>query len=235
VPAGSSVHVAGRPRSFPVGTDGMGFASGLTAHNTLVARWTGAECQAHLAFGADDEVPELGTLECKWCAAPCSPGGWAACSAWSPPPWPPRPRPPAGCRCATAGVTTTGVAFPQYPPFTSSTAESAGNVHVACVGVGLVIPYSVALSKGASGSYIQRTMKYGSYALNYALYLDAAYTQPWGDGTGGNFTKDGSVALSVLGIGPSYDHTIYGVLPAGQKTAVPGTYTDSITVTITYY
>jgi spore coat protein U-like protein len=136
------------------------------------------------------------------------------------------------CSCS---VSTTGVAFSQYQPFTSSTGESVGNVHVACVGVGLSIPYSVALSKGSSGSYVQRTMKYGSYPLNYALFMDSGYTQPWGDGTGGTYTKDGTIAINVLGIGPAYDHTIYGVLPAGQKTAVPGSYTDTITVTLTYY
>ncbi len=66
VPPGSSVQVQGRPRTFPVGYDGMGFASGLKARNTLVARWPGEECRAEATFAeADDEVPELGTLVCK--------------------------------------------------------------------------------------------------------------------------------------------------------------------------
>lgn len=67
VPAGSNVSVAGRARNFPVGFDGMGFASGLKPENTLIARWGDQQCEARLELkgGDDDDVPELGTLVCR--------------------------------------------------------------------------------------------------------------------------------------------------------------------------
>ncbi len=135
----------------------------------------------------------------------------------------------------TCSVATTGVAFGTYQPLTNTAKDSEGNVRVSCTGVGLVIPYTLALSTGSSGSYTMRTMRLGAYALNYNLYTDLNRTIPWTNVSPNNI-KSGSIVLNLAGIGVADDHTIYGRLMAGQQTAVPGiNYTDSITVTITYY
>ncbi|MBN6743443.1 spore coat protein U domain-containing protein, partial [Acidithiobacillus sp. MC6.1] len=65
-----------------------------------------------------------------------------------------------------------------------------------------------------------------SATLSYGLFQDAAYTTNWGN-TVGTDTKTGT------GNGSAQALTVYGQIPAGQYPA-PGTYTDTITATITY-
>lgn len=91
--------------------------------------------------------------------------------------------------------------------------------------------YTIALGAGTSpgasvaSRRLQRTG--GTEQVAYQLYRDAAYALPWGDGTGGSSTQSGT------GTGLSQAYTVYGRVPA-QATPVAGTYTDVITVTITY-
>lgn len=67
----------------------------------------------------------------------------------------------------------------------------------------------------------------GDGAVNYQLYLDAAHSTIWGDGTAGTSTATGT------GSGLSQSLTVYGQVPA-QTTPAPGTYSDTITATITF-
>lgn len=95
-------------------------------------------------------------------------------------------------------------------------------------------PYSVSLSTGG-GTYAQRLLAgSGPNRLQYNLFTSAAATTIWGDGTLSTGTVDGigggmSVANERL-------HTVHGQLPnsVANQDAPTGTYTDSITVTITY-
>lgn len=91
-------------------------------------------------------------------------------------------------------------------------------------------PYSVALNAGANAggvsNFSARAIKNGSQTLGYQLYLEAARSTVWGDGTA-------SSVLPGVGIGSNQTLTIYGRLPS-LTGAMPGTYTDTVTVTITY-
>ncbi|MET0209862.1 MAG: spore coat U domain-containing protein [Burkholderiaceae bacterium] len=91
-------------------------------------------------------------------------------------------------------------------------------------------PYSVALNAGANAggasNFGARSIKNGSHTLGYQLYLDGTRSTVWGDGTA-------SSLLPGVGIGSNQTLTIYGRLPS-LVGAVPGTYTDTVTVTITY-
>jgi len=69
--------------------------------------------------------------------------------------------------------------------------------------------------------------------LNYNLYFDAAFTQIRGDGTGGSQTGGATLTVSSSSRTASATSTIYGRMPAAQN-AVPGSYADTIVVTITY-
>lgn len=93
-------------------------------------------------------------------------------------------------------------------------------------------PYSVALdagtNAGSASSFATRAMKNGAHTLGYQLYLNAGRSSVWGDGTGGSAPANGT------GTGSSQTLTIYGRLPTLGSTVVPGTYTDTVTVTITY-
>ncbi len=140
-----------------------------------------------------------------------------------------------GCSCS-AITSTASLTFPNYNPLSSGTLSTASTVQVKCGGVaGLAIPYKIHLGKGGGTSYSARRLASGSNLLSYNLYTDNTYTAIWGDKTGGSSEVTGIIGLDVLGLSPPAAHTIYALLPGGQTTAVPATtYTDTITVTVTY-
>lgn len=136
------------------------------------------------------------------------------------------------CSCS---VTTTSLAFGTHQPLSGSATDSVGSVRVACGGVaGLLIPYTVGLGAGGSGNVLARRLSSGAHTLGYGLYTDAARTTPWGD-AGGGVQLSSSILLDVLGLAPAVTHTVYGRIPAGQTTTVPGSYADTLSVTLTYY
>lgn len=140
---------------------------------------------------------------------------------------------PVACSCTTS---TTNVAFGNYNPFAFGNTDSTGSVRVSCGGVaGLLIPFNIAISAGSSGSFAGRTLKNGSRTLAYNLYTGASYATVWGDGTGGSQVVAGSVTLDLLGLSPAQTFTVYGRLPGRQLTAAPGSYADTLNVTLTYY
>lgn len=134
----------------------------------------------------------------------------------------------------TCSVTATPVAFPSVNPLAAGATDGVGSVKVTCGGVaGLLIPYTVTLNGGSYGTITNRQMGSGTNRLRYNLYVDNARLSIWGDGNG-NSTAGGSFGLDVLGLSPPQTHTVYGRVLAGQPTAVPGSYVDTVTVTITY-
>ncbi|HEY0954197.1 MAG TPA: spore coat U domain-containing protein [Roseateles sp.] len=140
---------------------------------------------------------------------------------------------PAVCSC---GVTTTNVAFGSYNPLAFGNTDSTGSVRVQCGGVaGLLIPFNIAISAGGSGSYVNRRMKSGINTLAYNLYTDASYTTIWGDGSAASQLISAGVTLDVLGLSPAQTFWVYGRIPGRQLTAVPGSYADTINVTLTYF
>jgi spore coat protein U-like protein len=70
----------------------------------------------------------------------------------------------------------------------------------------------------------------GINTLSYNLYLDAAHSMIWGDGTGGSQT--GTLTINGLG-NVTANATIYALIPS-QDPAPGAGYTDSITVTVNY-
>jgi spore coat protein U-like protein len=93
-------------------------------------------------------------------------------------------------------------------------------------------PYSIAISQGqhpdptSTASNPHRRMMNSSGALmNYSLYRNIAYSQPWGE--------DLSARVSGIGNGQLATLSIYGTVSAGQPLP-PGLYTDVVTVTIYY-
>ena len=96
-----------------------------------------------------------------------------------------------------------------------------GSLRVNCL---LNTPYRVLLSAGGSGSVAARRMTGPAAAqINYNLYTSSAYTTVWDNTTG------------VTGTGSGTDQylQVYGRVPA-QAAPTPGTYTDTITVTVSW-
>jgi len=125
---------------------------------------------------------------------------------------------------ANCTVSATGVNFGSSGPITSNV-DAAGSVSVQCTSS---TPYAVALNGGNSGATdpTQRTMSKGAEKITYGLYQNAARTQPWGSTAGSN-------TVAGTGTGSGQALTVYGRV-ASQTTPSPGTYTDSVVVTVTY-
>lgn len=131
-------------------------------------------------------------------------------------------------QCAVAGasacsVTATGMNFPPINPISGNAYNGTATITVTCP---VTTNFSVSLSPGA-GAYGQRVMQAGGNTLRYSLFLDSAMTQLWGDGTAGTGVWNGTAGSAGV------SHTVYGHVPY-QPSAVPGTYTDAITVTVIY-
>lgn len=101
--------------------------------------------------------------------------------------------------------------------------DATGNVAVTCTAG---TAYTISLDNGVTGTgpTARRMTLAGAY-VTYGLYKDAARSQPWG-GSGGEL-------VSGTGSGITEDVSVYGRVPA-QDTPAPGTYTDTIVVTVTY-
>lgn len=101
--------------------------------------------------------------------------------------------------------------------------DATGDLGVTCTPGA---PYTIALSNGLTGtSPTQRRMALGAQAVLYGLYLDAARSLPWGSSAG--------QLLSSTGTGALQNVPVYGrVLP--QLTPSPGTYSDTVVVTVAY-
>jgi len=93
--------------------------------------------------------------------------------------------------------------------------------------------FNVDLSTGA-GTYANRTMSNGTDTLSYNLFTTNGYTTVWGDGTG--TTGRGSGTGAGMAVGNAQSLIVYGRLLASANTGPvgAGTYTDTITATITY-
>jgi spore coat protein U-like protein len=106
-----------------------------------------------------------------------------------------------------------------------SALEATGNIAVTCTNSA---PYTIALDGGnaAASDPTQRQMARASETITYGLYRNTSYTQPWGDSAGVN-------VASGTGTGLTQNYTVYGRVPA-QLTPSPGTYTDTVVVTLNY-
>ena len=103
--------------------------------------------------------------------------------------------------------------------------DAAGSVSVRCSSN---LPYTVSLDGGTSGATnpTQRKMTSAGKNIVYGLYRDAARSLPWG-ATAGVDTASGT------GAGVSQILTVYGRI-AAQTTPAPGTYSDTVIVTLGY-
>ncbi len=97
-------------------------------------------------------------------------------------------------------------------------------------------PYSIYLGDGnnrISGGF-RRMANSNNEFIPYQLYKDAAYSSVW-DATGGVNSVGGTGGVSGTGTGNAQTTTVYGKIPQGTTIASrPGSYSDSVVVTVTY-
>ena len=120
---------------------------------------------------------------------------------------------------------STGISFGGYRTDATAPLDSVGSVSFRCDGVMAGDMVSIRFSKGRGpGSFSARQMRSGSDRLEYNLYLDAARTVVWGDGTDGTATYNATpVDGQVISI------PVYGRIPPQQNVAA-GTYSATVTV-----
>jgi spore coat protein U-like protein len=124
-------------------------------------------------------------------------------------------------------VTVTPVAFGLYDQLGHKNLASVGMIQYQCTGT--VRRLSISLTAGASGSFRTRKMGREPQAMIYNLYLDAAGTRIWGDGTGGSqaYIVDSPVSGRAVRI------PVYGRLLRAQN-ATAGSYRDEVSVIVAY-
>ena len=126
---------------------------------------------------------------------------------------------------ASCTVSTTDLAFGEYlytadASASNKTATITSNCSVGSGGI-------IKLSDGANAADGVRRMVHFSDSTEFLRYtvsnIEAGGTK-WDDTTGVNYS----------GIGDDVDSSAYGQIEANQSTALIGTYTDTLVVTVTY-
>jgi spore coat protein U-like protein len=89
-------------------------------------------------------------------------------------------------------------------------------------------PYNIGLNAGtATGATVtSRKMTSGSNTISYSLFSNPGMTTNWGETVGTD-------TVASTGTGATQSFTVYGQVPA-QSTPAPGSYSDTVTVTVTY-
>ena len=136
-------------------------------------------------------------------------------------------------------------AFGQYDPVGAHAAApndtASGSVRVECIPQGNAkVPFSATLDLGqhSTGGLVRR-LRSGANHLGYQIYLDGARSQVFGSPGGGVGVSCTTGESSGYCTGSSAGSTriatfpIFGRMPGGQD-AAPGTYTDTLAVTITF-
>ena len=127
---------------------------------------------------------------------------------------------------ATCVINAASMAFGAYNPTANSTLDAIGSISVSCTNG---TAYSIGLDKGAGtgASIATRVMMNGASTLQYQIFRDSGRSQNWGNTVGTD-------TVSGTGTGFAQTLTAYGRITSGQPSARPGSYSDTVTVTITY-
>lgn len=127
----------------------------------------------------------------------------------------------------TCHVNVTPITFGQYDRLKAAPTDSIGNIDISCDVVGTLYRIRLNPSQNTNGGFLPRMMRpsTGKDILIYNLYIDAAASQVWGDGTSSTFIQSG------ISKGGKDQFSIYGRLPAKQNIA-PGQYSDLVAVTL---
>jgi spore coat protein U-like protein len=118
--------------------------------------------------------------------------------------------------------------FGVYLPGDASPLDVTGDIDVSCRGqVGFFL---ATIGPGSGGSFANRQMLSGPYAMRYNLYRDAGRSLIWGDGTGGSVLNGG---IKWRNGREDFLLPVYGrVLP--RQSVGAGTYQDNVLVTIIF-
>jgi len=138
-------------------------------------------------------------------------------------------------------ISSSGLAFGAYQPLTfpgklvSVARPSTATVSVVCTGIAAGGAYSIGLGPGSYGSGDRISTRSlnnpvnGGPLMEFNVYVDAGYTTVWGNGFIGS-----ALSGSIPAGDSTRTHTAYAKVPAGQNTLKAGSFSDTLTMTITY-
>ena len=130
---------------------------------------------------------------------------------------------------ASCSLSSSSMSFGSYDVFSSNHLDSIGQLVFRCAPNDKNV--AISLSRGGSSSFNPRRLVNVSSFINYNLYLDAARSVVWGDGSSGTQTffisnpKPNNADIAV---------PVYGRISAGQSAAAFGNYSDTSTAIINY-
>jgi spore coat protein U-like protein len=142
----------------------------------------------------------------------------------------------AGCT-----VSSSGLAFGAYQPLTfagkltSAAVNSVATVSVVCTGIVTGGNYTLALGPSLVGAGNRISTRYlsntsGGDNMAFNVYRELTYASVWGDSVTAGSVLGGSIPAGDS----SQSQSVYGKIPAGQNTLKAGTFSGSLTMTLTY-
>jgi spore coat protein U-like protein len=148
---------------------------------------------------------------------------------------------PAARAAGSCTVNSTGLAFGAYQPLSfpgklaSTDVVSTATVSVTCSAIVTGGGYTISLGAGSYGVGNRISTRFLNNNLNggapiaFNAYTEASYSTVWGNGS------VGALLVGAIPVGASsQSHIVYGKIPAGQNTIKPGSFSDSLTMTISY-
>jgi spore coat protein U-like protein len=121
----------------------------------------------------------------------------------------------------SCSVVATNLAFGNY-----DSVLGTSNLSTVTSNCSLLTAYSLSLDFGGAVDVNSRVMDGpNANSLSYQLYQDVTELVPWGTG--------GDALTGLFGTGLDVPLTVYGNIPATQNVEA-GSYTDTITVTLTF-
>ena len=106
--------------------------------------------------------------------------------------------------------------------------DADSSVDVVCTGVGpLEIDFTAGAGAGATFASRKMTDAVSSDLIDYTLYRDSARSEVLGDGTG-------SVMIAGTSTGGTDSFPVYGRVFGGQDPKTVGSYSDTVTATVTF-
>ncbi|HTK29302.1 MAG TPA: spore coat U domain-containing protein [Vicinamibacterales bacterium] len=131
------------------------------------------------------------------------------------------PRPSSACSFSVGQLD-----FGTYDVFSAAPNDSTATItYKQCLGSAVI---QITVSRGTSATFSPRILTSATETLQYNVYMDAARTTIWGDGSGGTsfYTKltPGNGSVNV---------TAFGRITAGQDVGA-GRFTDTLTVVMNF-
>jgi len=111
----------------------------------------------------------------------------------------------------------------------STAATASGSISVTCTNQA---PYAIGLDGGANYSSGRRMVSASSNYLPYGLYTNSGLTTPWSTATGSRTCTTSSNCYTGTGNGSAQSITVYGQVPTTSTAPAPGSYTDTVNITV---